>query len=47
MMNLKLFGKTWSWPNWGIIKAFVWRDWGKSGKTSGGIVKGDNGNHRQ
>jgi hypothetical protein len=44
-MNLKLFGKKWSLPNSGIIAAFVLRDWGKSGKTSGKVAKVDN--HRQ
>lgn len=35
---LEGFGMKRSWPNWGTILAFAWRDWGKSRKPSFGIA---------
>jgi hypothetical protein len=31
-MNLKRSGRKWSWPNWGGILAFIWRDQEKAWK---------------
>jgi hypothetical protein len=33
LLGWKLFGRRWSWPNWGTTLAFAWRGWGNPWKT--------------